>query len=104
MSKKKDKFDPYKNLVLDDYEKELEEAFERGEFVSDPNFEENKKMFEEMAIRHIELRKTKRITLRVKNEDLIKVKAKAKRVNIPYQRLINALIHKFAEGETSIRI
>jgi len=104
MKKKKNKFDSFKNLILDDYERELEEAFEKGELVSDPNFEENKKMFEEAARNHIELRKTKRITLRVKNEDIIKVKAKAKRVNIPYQRLLNALIHKYAEGETSINI
>jgi predicted DNA binding CopG/RHH family protein len=100
----KEKLDPFKNLALDDYEKGIEEAFEKGEFVEDPNFKENKKMFEEMARRHIELRKTKRITLRVKNEDLLKVKVKAEKSQIPYQTLLNALIHKFAEGETSINI
>jgi len=104
MRNKKEKFDPFKNLILDDYEKEMEEVFEKGEFVSDPNFEENKKMFEEAARNHIELRKTKRITLRVKNEDLLKVKVKAEKANIPYQRLLNVLIHKYAEGETSINI
>lgn len=41
------KFDPFKNLVLDEYEQEIEDALERGEFVSDPNFKETKKMFEE---------------------------------------------------------
>jgi len=89
---------------LDDYEKELKEFLDKGEFVSVKNFEARKKMFQEAAKNFLELRKTKRITLRVKNEDIIKVKAKAKRVNIPYQRLLNALIHKFAEGETSINI
>lgn len=89
---------------IDDYEKELKKFIDRGEFVSDPNFEENKKMFEEAAKNYKELQKTKRISLRVKNEDILKVKAKAKRVNIPYQRLLNALIHKYAEGETSINI
>ena len=61
-------------------------------------------MFQEAARNYKELQKTKRISLRVKNEDIIKVKAKAKRVNIPYQRLLNALIHKYAEGKTSINI
>jgi len=98
------RFDPFKNLVLDEEEKEIEAALERGEYVSVKNFEKRKKELEEMARRHIELRKTKRITLRVKNEDLLKVKARAKRVNIPYQRLLNVLIHRYAEGETSINI
>jgi len=98
------KIDPFKNLILDDEEKEIEAALERGEYVSDPNFEERKKELQEMARRHIELRKSKRITLRVKNEDLIRVKVKAEKVNIPYQRLLNALIHKFAEGEMKLTI
>lgn len=89
---------------LDEYEKELQEFLNRGEYVSAPNFKETKKMFEEAAKRYIELQKTKRITLRVKNEDLIKVKAKAKRSRIPYQRLINALIHKYAEGQAKLEI
>src|SRR3990167_6238455 len=89
---------------IDEYERELKEFLDKGEFVSDPKFEENKKMFEETAKNFLELQKTKRITLRVKNEDIIKVKAKAKRVNIPYQRLLNVLIHKYAEGKTSITI
>jgi len=91
-------------LPLDDYERELAAFLKKGEFVSDPRFRETKKMLQEAAKNFLELQKTKRITLRVKNEDIIKVKAKAKRVNIPYQRLLNALIHKYAEGETSIRI
>ena len=48
---KKKKFDPFENLVLDEYEQDIEDALERGEFVSDPNFAENKKMFEEAARR-----------------------------------------------------
>ena len=98
------KIDPFKNLVLDEEEQQIEAALERGEYVSVKNFDKRKRELEEAAKNFLELRKTKRITLRVKNEDIIKVKAKAKRVNIPYQRLLNALIHKYAEGETSINI
>ncbi|PIR58717.1 MAG: hypothetical protein COU69_04110 [Candidatus Pacebacteria bacterium CG10_big_fil_rev_8_21_14_0_10_56_10] len=101
---KKKKFNPFKNLVLDEYEQELETAFEKGEFVSDPNFKETKKMLEEAAKWYTELQKTKRITLRVKNEDLIKVKTRAKKSRIPYQRLISALIHKYAEGQAKLEI
>ena len=91
-------------VPLDDYERELEEFLERGEFVSDPNFKENKKMFEEAARRHIELRKSKSVTLRIKQEDLIKLKAKAARNNIPYQTLINLLINSYVEGKTKLSL
>jgi len=101
---KKKKFDPFKNLVLDEYEQEIEDALERGEFVSDPNFEENKKMFEEAARRHIDLESSKSITLRIKKKDLIRLKAKAARNNIPYQTLINLLINSYNEGKTKISL
>ena len=101
---KKQKNDYFDEFPLDDYEKELEEFLEKGKFVPVKNFEKRKKDLQEAAKNFLELQKTKRITLRVKNEDIIKVKARAKKVNIPYQRLLNALIHKFAEGETSINI
>ena len=93
-----------KSDPLDDYEMELEDFLNKGEYRSVGNLRETKKMFQEAARRHKELLKTKRITLRVNQEDLLKVKAKAKRVRIPYQRLLNALIHQFAEGKREIKI
>jgi predicted DNA binding CopG/RHH family protein len=91
-------------IPLDDYERELEAFLDKGKYSSDKNFKETKKMLEEAAKRHQELRRSKRITLRVNNQDLIKVKARAKRASIPYQRLIGALIHKFAEGQTKVEV
>ena len=89
---------------LDDYEKELKEFLEKGEFVSDPNFKENKKMFEEAAKNFIELEESKSITVRVKRKDLAKLKAKAARNNIPYKTLINLLISQYNEGKTKINL
>ena len=89
---------------LDDYEKELKEFLEKAEFVSDPNFKENKKMFEEAAKNFIELEESKSITVRVKRKDLAKLKAKAARNNIPYQTLINLLISQYNEGKTKINL
>src|SRR3989344_3600415 len=89
---------------LDDYEKELKEFLEKGEFVSDPNFKENKKMFEEAAKNFIELEESKSITVRVKRKDLAKLKARAARNNIPYQTLINLLISQYNEGKTKINL
>ena len=95
----------YTNSIhLDNYEKDLAEFLNQGEYVSSENLVETKKMFLEAAKRHNELKKAKRITLRVNREDLIKVKVKAKKNSIPYQRLINALIHSYAQDRTHIEL
>ncbi len=93
-----------KTVILDKYEQELEDSLTKGEFKSVKNLEESKKFFEEAAKNYIELHKTKRITLRVNQEDLIKVKVKAKEHSIPYQRLISTLIHQYAKGAMKIVI
>ena len=92
-----------KKIKLDQYEQSLENAIRKDEFVRVPNFAATKKMFEEAAKNYLELKKTKRITIRVKQEDLIRVKAKAKRNNMPYQTLLNALIRQFAEGRAALQ-
>ena len=99
-----DTFNPYANLVLDDEEQALENAMRRGEFDSVDNFEEVKKQAEAAAKRHIELQTSKPVTLRVKQADLIKIKAKAKRGNMPYQTLMGAVLHNFAENKTEIKL
>ncbi|GEM_PF-624249 len=102
--KKTKKFDPFKNLVLDEYEREIEEALERDEYRPSKDFQETKLFFEEAAKRHIELQESKSITLRVKKRDLIKLKAKAARNNIPYQTLIGLLINGYTEGKTRLTL
>lgn len=101
---KKKKFDPFKNLVLDDYEQEIETALERGEFVSVPDFEKRKLELVEAAKKYLERNESKSVTLRLKKKDLIKLKAKAARNNIPYQTLINLLIHSYNEGKTKLTL
>lgn len=91
-------------IPLDDYERELKEFLEKGKFVSDPDFAENKKMFEEAAKNFIELEKSKSITIRIKKKDLVKLKAKAAHNNIPYQTLINLLINSYTAGKTKLSL
>ena len=93
----------FTDLKLDNQEQRLEKAFGRGEFAKVPNLGKNKKLFEEAAKNYRQLQKSKRITIRVNKGDLIKVKAKARKNNILYQTLLNALIRQFAEGRTSIQ-
>ncbi|MDP3948085.1 MAG: hypothetical protein Q8P87_00045 [bacterium] len=89
-------------MVLDKYEQEIEDALDKGVFVSAPNLESTKEMFQEAAKNFRQLQETKSITLRVKIEDLIKVKAKAKRNGIAYQTLISLLIRQYIKGETEV--
>lgn len=96
--------DPFDGLVLDEEEKNLEEAFERGEFEESSDVEDTKKMLQEAASRYLELHNSKPVTLRINQLDLIKIKAKAKLKNIPYQTLLGALLHEFAEGKTKLNI
>lgn len=102
--KKQTKINPFTKLVLDDEERQLEAALEREEFKENPNFLDTKSMLEEASKRHIELNTAKPITLRVKQLDLIKVKANAKARNIPYQTLLGTLIHQYAEGKTRVEL
>lgn len=89
---------------LDDYEKELEEYLDKGNFTSAPNLKKTKETFSQAAKKFLELQKSKSITIRINQADLIKVKAKAVDHQIPYQTLINSLIHQYAEGKTQLHL
>ena len=96
--------DSLSKIVLDDYEQEIEHALERGEFESQHIINESGKLLEEAAQRHLELNKAKPVTIRIKQMDLIKIKAKARRYNIPYQTLIGSIVHDFAEERKELTI
>ena len=96
--------DPFDGLILDKEEQEIEKALENGEFVSDQNFEESKKIIEKAAKQYTELNKTKPITIRIKQTDLIKIKVKADRNGLPYQTMLSALLHDFADGKKDLVI
>src|SRR5882672_1819889 len=96
--------DPFSDLVLDEEEQLLETAFEKGDFEEASDTENTKKMLIEAAERYHQLNISKPITLRINQLDLIKIKAKAKRNNIPYQTLLGAVVHDFAEDRKELKI
>ncbi len=87
---------------LDDYEKEIEEGFEKEGFVSVPNFEEEKKKL--MAAAKATLEKTKNINIRISQDDLYKVKNRAAQQGIPYQTLISSLIHQYSNNRIDYNV
>lgn len=105
---KKNKHDPFENLVLDKEERETEEALGKainnGALESTPNLAKTKAMLEKAAKNYVDLNKTKPVTVRIKQLDLIKLKARAKAKNIPYQTLLGSLVHEYAEGRTRLNL
>lgn len=104
MRKNLQKADLFASLILDDEEQMIEKALENDEYISAPNFEQTKKMLEDAAERYIELNTAKPITVRVNQLALIKLKARAKAKNIPYQTLLGVLINEYVEGKTDISL
>jgi len=97
---KKDMFAP-----LDDYERDLIKAIENDEFVEVPIKEEEMKRYREAAKYTLEkMKKDKRITIRVENEDLNLIQDKAIKSGIPYQTLISSILRKFARGKINIGV
>jgi predicted DNA binding CopG/RHH family protein len=98
------KNDPFANLILDEEEKELEVALENGEFEESSDFQDTKQMLQDAAKQYRQLHTSKSVTLRINQMDLIKIKAKAKRNNIPYQTLLGVLVHDFAEDKKELSL
>ena len=82
--------EPIFNLTPE--EQEIEDELERGDYVSVPATEEQKK--ELAAIARYTLEKTKVITVRLTERDLMHLKAASAREGIPYQTFLTSLIHK----------
>lgn len=95
---------PFDGLILDEEEQAIEDAIERGEFEESTDFEATKKMLQKAARLHRQLNTTKPVTLRIKQLDLISIKAKAKRNNIPYQTMLGLALHDIAEGKKELTI
>ncbi len=82
--------EPIFNLTPE--EQEIEDAIERGDYTSIPNFAEEKIKLEAAA--RYTLEKTKAINVRLSERSLIRLKAAAAREGLPYQTFVASLIHK----------
>ena len=90
---------------LDEYEKEIMEAIENDEYEPVPIAKEEMKELQDAAQRKLEeLDVKKQISLKIRESDLRTIKQKAKEVSIPYQNIIQALVHKYATGQIKLEI
>ena len=93
-------------MPLDSYEQDLLEVVEESnDFVSVPVSEDRMAMLKSSAKHKIELMETKKqISLKIRESDLSLIKQKAKEVSIPYQNIIQALLHKYATGQIKLEV
>jgi len=84
------------DVKLDDYEQEIEDNFENlGDYSPEVEAEE-RKILEQAAKNY--LKKDKRITIRIYNSDLERLKMLAASEGLPYQTYITSMLHKISVG------
>lgn len=87
--------EPTIGSYIDDEERELIEAIEAGEYDGAESLltDERRAALQQIARNTLNEQRQK-ISLRVPRTDLARLKAKAMREGVPYQTVINSLIHK----------
>ncbi|MEO1937148.1 MAG: hypothetical protein ABGW85_00770 [Sulfurimonas sp.] len=87
-------------LELDDYETELLQSVENGEWQSRGNIDERMKELQS----YVKNQKKKAISIRVSENDIYELKKKALESGVPYQNIIQMLIHQFASNKIQMSI
>lgn len=82
---------------LDEEERELLDAYNKGDFKSVPNLEEEKQKL--VAAARATLNKNRNINIRISEKDLLKIKAKASEKGLPYQTLVSSVLHQYSNGK-----
>jgi predicted DNA binding CopG/RHH family protein len=80
---------------LDKYEQDILQSVENGEWESKKNID--KRLLELQS--YIKHQKKKAISIRINENDIYELKKKALENGVPYQNLIQILIHQFATNK-----
>ena len=85
---------------LDEYEADILQSVENGEWQSRGNIDMRIKELQS----YIKNQKKKAISIRVSENDIYELKKKALESGIPYQNIIQMLIHQFASNKIKLSI
>lgn len=85
-----------KMKIDDKYEEDLLGSFEKGEWRSVPNLQDEIERYAASAA--ATLSKDKRINIRLSSRDLEDIQMRAAEEGMPYQTLIASVIHKYVSG------
>ncbi len=77
-------------------DREILEAYERGNLKSIPGVKKEIARYREYA--KSALQKNKRINIRLSETDIVHIQRKAIENGLPYQTLISSVLHKYAGG------
>lgn len=93
-----------KNADLDENREaeDILKAHEAGLLVSVPNEKEEIKRY--AAYAKASIRRDRTVNLRMNSGDLLALQAKAAQAGMPYQTLLNTLVHKYVVGEVELSI
>ena len=85
---------------LDEYEQDILQSVENGEWESKKNID--KRLLELQS--YVKHQKKKAISIRVSENDIYELKKKALENGVPYQNLIQVLIHQFASNKIHLNM
>ncbi len=84
------------DVELDEEEREILEAYERGETVPVPDMEARIAEYQEAARNFF--RKDRRVNIRISNRDILALQEIAQEEGIPHQTLMASILHKHVTG------
>jgi predicted DNA binding CopG/RHH family protein len=87
-------------IELDEYETELLQSVENGEWQSRGDVDERIKELQS----YVKNQKKKAISIRIGENDIYELKKKALESGVPYQNIIQMLIHHFASNKIQLSI
>ncbi len=82
---------------LDSEEKEILEAFEKGELKRARNV--TQEIEQHKAVAEATFKKDARINIRLSSRDLRSLQVRALKEGIQYQTLVSSVLHKFVDGQ-----
>ena len=83
-------------MKLTQEEKSLLDSVERGEWKRIPDFPQEAERYRQAA--RANLRKDKRVNIRMAERDLVRLQKTAAREGLPYQTLLSSILHKYING------
>ena len=86
-----------KAVASTEEERDVIDSTERGEWVSVGDIEA-RRAFWQAAAKGVLDGKRQRISISIPERDLARLKARAAEEGMPYQTLINSILHKYVEG------
>ena len=87
-------------IKLDEYETELLQSVENGEWQSRGNVDKRIKELQS----YVKNQKKKAISIRIGENDIYELKKRALENGVPYQNIIQMLIHQFASNKIQLSV